>query len=182
MPDSLKDVYDKYCADPDSLDRDAFADVKLHQEDLTHDMLHHSELYLKWARLSAIAQAQLRATKHYTEEVLWREARQAAWTKLVKAGEQKPSKDRVDDVATTDPDYRSHIEALQRCEAVADTFQRIEYAMLHRRDMVSEVNKRQNTEMRALPTDTSLRDLQSRDFRSMEAKAKDIINKSREGE
>lgn len=180
--DNLKDIYDRYCQDPESLDRDAFSDVRLSHANLTDDMLHHSEVYLKWARLSAIAQAQLRATAHHTKEILWREARQAAYTKLVASGEAKPSKDRIDDVAITDADYRKHVETLQKCEAIADTFQRVEYAMLHRRDMATEVNRRQNTELRALPTDTSLRELQERSFRSMEDQAKSIIRQSQEGD
>ena len=180
--DSLKDIYDRYCENPEQLDKDAFADVRLSHANLASDMLHHAEVYLKWARLSAIAQAQLRATAHHTKEVLWREARQVAHNKLLASGDPKPSKDRVDDVATTDADYRKHVETLQKCEAIADTFQRIEYAMLHRRDMATEVNRRQNTELRALPTDTSLRDVQERSFRALEDQAKSIIRQSQEGE
>lgn len=189
MPvERLQDLFDRYCLNPDQIDTDAFADVSLDDTALLSNMQYHSELYLKWSRLCVIADSHFKTIKYEVEKILWAEARQAAHQKLVAAGDPKPSKDRVDDVATIDPEYRKHVEMMHRAERIYETFKRIEFAMLHRRDMISEMNSRQNRELRHLYNGNSSSMMQDSGdqsprtgFREMEAGVRNMIQQGKGG-
>lgn len=182
MAENLKNLYDFYCANPERLDQDALSDVQIHEADLRNDMSTHSETYLKWARLSVIANSQHNSLQYHVEKIIWREARLNARS-IIASRNEKITDSYVDEIAASDPAYRQHVVLMQRAEAIAETFKRIEFAFLHRRDMIQGLGMRENTERRMLPYgDPDTASARANNFKELESQVRDLIKSSRKGD
>lgn len=178
MSEPLKAMFDHYCQHPEKLDEDAFRDVNLDAEGVVDGMLTQAETYLKWARLSAIAEAQYEELEHHVKKVCWYEACSYARDSIAKTGD-KPTEQRINEIATSSKDYQRHVLMLNKASAIAATFKRIEYAMLQRKDMLQSLNSRQRAELDLLPRDPEVVAQRKTEFDRLRTQVAEIISKSR---
>lgn len=145
MSSSLRALYEKYCQDPELLDRDAEEAVRIHSSDVEKDLGAHAGIYLHWSRLSVEAEHEAAVIESYVDGFVKNDCRFRA-RQLLEQSREKITESRVDEIASRDPLWLRQQKLLSNAKKIASVFKRVENAMWQRKDMLQSLNSRQSRE------------------------------------
>ena len=138
--------------DPAFLQKEVTKAVRVSKSAIQMDMVRMSSLYMKWAFLSSLAEADVRRQKRRIEEEILPGCRSEA-EELCKEQKRKVLKQTLEDIAKEDPGYVSAVTELEDFQLIATILKKVEIALLTKRDMLQSLNSRQKVELVALPHD-----------------------------
>jgi hypothetical protein len=144
--ETLESTFLRISSNPQLFEEMYFNDLKIQKDDVQADMLEQPSLYMKWARLSVIAETYFDQQK-YLIDLEIRPAAQAAARELLQAAGEKITIDRLNEETNRIQSYKEAMQERLRLEGIMSTLKKVEFAMSQRCSMLQSYNSRQKAEM-----------------------------------
>lgn len=149
MLESIFQIYDRLSNDPDELEKEIQADIQVDEGSMGQELKKQAANYLKWGRLTVIAEKKLEEAKTNVA-LVWTEARERMRAWLIASGERVTEK-RIDSESLADEQYVVATEEVQKAELLAKTFAKVEHAIFSKSYMLQSINARQQREFGLYP-------------------------------
>jgi hypothetical protein len=147
----MEQLYEKYTKDTDAFESALLNDLKIKEDLMDRELLFQAERYLKWARLSAIAESRFKAGKRKLDEEQWSVCRDRARKELVRTNQKTTIAD-VEAQAYKDPLWIEQRNAVLQLEKEHLIFKKAEQAFWQRKEMLMSLNYRQRAEFSMIPS------------------------------
>jgi hypothetical protein len=127
--------------------------IKINEENIPEDQRKQPELYLRWARLYAMAENKHDEFDEVISKTIWPQAKERA--KMILEG--KPSNAAVEEAAKFDEEYQEASWKRMRYKQLAKLLYEMKEAMKQRKDMLQSIGATQRIELDAIPRDLDSR-------------------------
>jgi hypothetical protein len=151
---SIRELFELYFDNEEELWQDMDKAIHIQEGQIPQQQQQQAELYLHWARLHALAEAEVAKQEEFISHYVWPMAKERAAKAL---GEKRQTQAAIESLIHADPEYQHESEERRKLRDLARYLAKMENAMFIRKDMLQSIGARQRVELENTPNVENVR-------------------------